>query len=114
MSEILSRREFFVRAGIVGLSAAAVGSSISLFGCKKKGSEGPDCTDLSGVPEAEVTMRNSLQYRDVSDQEGKHCENCNLFQAPAESGQCGTCTLNLGPVSPQGYCNSWVEKVAAG
>lgn len=113
--EILSRRDFFKRAAALGLGAAAVGASLSLLGCNKKGGNGEEgeaapCSDLSGVPESQQQMRQQLQYTYPSPEEGKHCANCQLFTAPEGDATCGTCQLNIGPVHPDGYCTSWAER----
>jgi len=104
----LSRREFLARLGIGTLSIGAVGA---LANCK--GGEGGGtaaCNDLTGVPDAAKATRTALKYVDTSVTEGKSCEKCQQFTAPAGGAACGTCKLFAGPVSPKGYCTGFVVK----
>ena len=104
----LSRREFLTRLGIGALSIGAVGA---LASCKGGGGgAGPTCTDLTGVPDAAKATRTALKYVDASVTEGKACEKCQQFTAPAGGASCGTCKLFAGPVSPKGYCTGFVAK----
>lgn len=118
MSKKISRREF------VNTSAATAAgvAFFSVAAACEKGQEQPpapaeteqkalDCTDVSGLTEAEKTTRQSLAYVDQSPNPAKLCANCNLF-LPASDGGCGGCTVVKGPIHPNGYCNSWVQKAA--
>lgn len=73
--------------------------------------EGPNCTDVSALAEADKTMRTTLAYVDRSTIAEKSCKGCQLFIAAADAAGCGTCSVVKGPISPLGYCNSWVQKV---
>ena len=129
----ISRRDFIQRLSLFG--AAGVGASmLAACGGDKQAdtpatdtpatpaeepvAEGFTCTDTEGLTEAELTMRETLSYVDTSTEEGKTCNNCVLYGAnapggvPTPEGQCGTCTLKLGPVHPDGYCTSWAVKPA--
>lgn len=75
------------------------------------GGEGPNCTDVSALSEPDKTMRTTLAYVDRSTTAGKDCKGCQLFIAAADAAGCGTCSVVKGPISPLGYCNSWVQKV---
>ena len=66
------------------------------------------CMDTSGLAEADVTMRTTLQYTDVSPEADKNCLNCALYVAPEVSG-CGTCQTVKGPIHPLGYCTIWAQ-----
>jgi len=99
----LSRRAALQILGAVPVMSAA------LAACGKK--EGPDsCSDVSALSDAEKTARSALQYVDHSAQPDKHCNNCNLFQAPADPSQCGSCQIVKGSIHPDGYCTGWVKK----
>lgn len=107
LSDRLSRREFLTRLGIGALSIGAVSA---LASCKGGGGAGPACNDLTGVPDAAKATRAALKYVDTSVTEGKSCEKCQQFTAPAGGAACGTCKLFAGPVSPKGYCTGFVVK----
>ncbi|MGM0558772.1 MAG: high-potential iron-sulfur protein [Myxococcota bacterium] len=126
--EKLNRRDFFRRAAAVGASVAGAGMLLSACkdgggaakgGDKSGGGEEPaaggdkggsgelDCTDTSGLTEAEKKTRESLQYVDKSPKDDKFCDNCSLYTKPEKEGECGGCTVVAGPIHPKGYCASW-------
>ena len=70
------------------------------------------CMDTSGLAEADVTMRTTLEYTDTSPEADKNCENCALYVAPVEGSNCGTCQTVMGPIHPLGYCTIWVAQTA--
>jgi hypothetical protein len=69
------------------------------------------CNDLSGLTEADIQMRQTLQYVDESPEPEKLCSNCQLFIAPEGDAACGGCQVIKGPIAPGGYCTSWAQKV---
>lgn len=71
-----------------------------------------DCTDLSGVSEADLKQRESLGYVSKSVEAEKNCTNCRFYQAGSQPNGCGGCTLFKGPVAPEGYCKTWNKKEA--
>lgn len=115
----ITRRNFLVRlSAATGLTVGA-GAVLSACGGGDSGSapaaEAPaaaepmaeGCMDVSGLTDAEVQLRNSLQYVDVTPDETKRCDNCALFVVPESGDGCGTCTLIKGPIAAAGYCSSW-------
>lgn len=68
-----------------------------------------DCNDLSGLSEADIKQRESVQYVAKSTEADKNCSNCRFFQ-PGDP--CGACQLFKGPVASEGYCKSWFKKDA--
>ncbi|HAA58865.1 MAG TPA: hypothetical protein DCE42_29145 [Myxococcales bacterium] len=102
--KMVSRRDLLRVAASLGV--AVVGGTTLLSGCKKS----DPCGDLKGVPEAQVKLRNSLQYKAQSDFAAKNCANCNLYIAPAGGSSCGGCKTFKGPVAPKGWCKMWVKK----
>lgn len=70
-----------------------------------------DCSDLSGLSDAEQKQREqmvgSLNYVEESPQAEKNCANCSLYQQEKYGSGCGGCQLFPGPVNAQGYCDSW-------
>lgn len=103
----LSRREFLTR---LGLGALSVGAVTALSNCKGGEGGAANCGDLTGVPEAAKATRAALKYVEVSTTDGKACEKCQQFTAPAAGSACGTCKLFAGPVSNKGFCTGFVLK----
>lgn len=96
----ISRKNFIITAGVVG---ATLITGKDLFSQAK-------CDDVSGLKPDEIKHRQSLKYTDKSPEAGKNCKNCALFVAPKGNAPCGGCTLVKGPISPNGWCTSWVKK----
>ena len=71
-----------------------------------------DCNDLSGLTEADIKQRESVQYVAASTDAEKKCSNCRFFQPGADATACGGCQLFKGPVAPEGNCKSWFKKDA--
>jgi hypothetical protein len=109
----ISRKDFLVTAGVVG-TTLIFGSAI-ITSCKKEEkehahTEGPKCDDVSGLKPEEIEQRKNLQYTDYSPDPAKLCSNCALYVAPENNAPCGGCNLVKGPISPNGWCTSWVPK----
>ena len=126
----VSRRRFLHSlsiAGVVGaggslLAACGGGSDGSGDGGASQTQSGDggaataqaDCSDLSGLSDAQKQQReqmvNSLQYVEESPEANKNCANCSLYQKEKYGAGCGGCTLFPGPVAAEGYCTSWAPK----
>ncbi len=118
----VTRRDFLLRVGALGLAGLGGSALLSACGGGQQQSDASSesgtsasaeltCTDVSGLTPEEIQMRESLQYTDRSPYPDKICANCQLY-IPAESpNQCGGCQLIKGPIHPDGYCTSWVQKV---
>jgi FtsP/CotA-like multicopper oxidase with cupredoxin domain len=113
-----SRRDFLQRASALGV--AAVGGSSLLAACGGNEQTTPEapatssdaaaeggCSDLTGLTEQEIQMRNALQYVDETDIPDKRCDNCQLYIPPEGGAACGACKILKGPVAPAGHCTSW-------
>lgn len=122
----VSRRRFLQSVGIAGVVGA---SSTLLAACggsddsgadsgtsESGGSSGTasasgDCSDLSSLSDAEKKQRSqmvkSLQYVEETPQDNKNCANCQLYIQSEYGEGCGGCQLFPGPVTANGYCNSW-------
>jgi len=118
----ITRRQFVQTAATSAVSAVALGTLLSA--CKsesggpaeKQGEQQPaalDCSDVSGLADAEKKTRESLGYVEQTPQPGKTCAGCQLYQLPASGTGCGGCTVVKGPINPMGYCNSFVPKQPA-
>jgi hypothetical protein len=64
-----------------------------------------DCTDPDDLSGADVALRKSVEYTDLSTDDKKTCRGCAFFKANA--GGCGTCQILSGLVSAAGHCTSW-------
>lgn len=128
----VTRRDFLSHATAFGL--AALGSSAFLAACGGGGETGgggaatetpaPEaqapaaeesamaCDDLSGLADADIQMRQTLQYVDKSEFPDKTCANCQLFKPPEGDAVCGGCQIIKGPIAPGGHCTSWAAKVS--
>ncbi|MCS7204797.1 MAG: high-potential iron-sulfur protein [Leptospiraceae bacterium] len=107
----ITRKEFLKQVGIVG-STILFGPMI-ISNCKpeeKQAQKGPICDDVTGLTQEEIEQRKNLQYTDFTPDPSKLCENCALYVLPEGNSPCGKCNLIKGPVSPKGWCTSWVPK----
>mgnify|MGYP006279785411 CR=1 FL=1 len=118
----VSRRRFLQALGMAGV----VGASGSLLAACGGGDSGngesgsgatsgsktasADCTDISMLSDAQKKQRSqmveSLQYVEETPNSEQNCANCQLYQKGKYDG-CGGCQLFPGPVTENGYCNSW-------
>ena len=71
-----------------------------------------DCNDVSGLTEADIKQRESVQYVAVSTDAEKKCSNCRFYKPAADASSCGGCQLFQGPVALDGNCKSWFKKDA--
>jgi hypothetical protein len=97
---------------VLGAAPIFVGAAASWSGCGKK-TEPDSCMDVGALSEPEKMARTALQYTDRSLLADKRCQICNLYQAPSEPSQCGTCQIVKGPIHPKGYCTAFVAKPAS-
>lgn len=125
MSKIeLSRRDFLLRVSALGAVTAGSGTLLAACGggesqpqatTPEAPAEEPevaaaDCTDLSGLTDAEKDLRTQLQYTSETPDPAKRCDNCALYQMPEGDAACGGCQIIKGPIDPGGWCVSWVAK----
>lgn len=107
MSEKIGRRDAARRALTVLGAAAIVPSALLACGGEEGGGE-LNCEGTEGLQANAIQMRQQQAYTDDSPHADKRCDNCNFYQAPTQSGGCGSCTVLLNsPVHPAGYCNLW-------
>jgi hypothetical protein len=105
----MDRKDFFKQFGLMG--AAAVGAGALLTACGGGESAAVDpCTDLSGLAQGDLDMRNNLGYVAKSTTEGQNCTNCQLLKAAEAGSSCNGCLLFKGPVTAEGWCKNWVAK----
>lgn len=97
-TNLLTRREAL-------RSVVVIAAGSALVACKKSLS----CADETGLTPEDSATRKALEYVDRSTVPGKLCNGCQLYK-PAAPDQCGGCAAVKGPIHPQGYCKSWVQK----
>jgi len=115
----VSRRKFFLRlAGSAGVFLTTVllwgncgGKKAEEKGDTVSGDSVDPCSDLSGVPENDIKLREKFAYVKQSPIPDNKCNNCNLYLPPKEGSQCGGCMLFKGPVYPSAYCTYWAPKI---
>lgn len=71
-----------------------------------------ECNDLTGLAEADVKQRESVEYVVKSADPAKNCANCRFMQVGTQPNGCNGCQLFKGPVNPEGNCKSWFKKDA--
>ncbi len=60
------------------------------------------------LTEADLSVRKSLSYIELSEIEDQNCRNCRFYMADKFEGPCGGCQLFVnGAVSPKAWCKSW-------
>jgi hypothetical protein len=105
MDEKLSRRDLFQQGAALGVFAV-----VGAGACGKAPSPGPVCTDTSSLAPADLQVRTTLAYADVSLEPGKFCNACQQF-LPGAPAACGTCKVLRGPINPNGSCKAFAPKV---
>lgn len=112
MSDNVTRKDFLKKLAGSSVAVAAGASLITACGESKPAKD--PCTDTSGLSESDKTMRQNLGYVEKTPDVSKNCKNCQLYKMPEGGSKCGGCTLFGGPVTDNGYCNSWVAKINQG
>jgi len=124
----LSRRTFLTRASALGLVAVGSGAILSACGGGDAGSDAPAaaapeaaapeaakadaCSDLTGLTDDDLKMRETLQYVEETPDATKTCVGCQLYTDPVEGAGCGGCQIIKGPIAANGYCVSWAARVS--
>lgn len=112
----MNRRIFFVKSA--QLVAAVFCGVFSIMGCEnneKKISEEDIkvkdiCSDLSGLTEEDIKIREGYKYVSKTSYPEKNCKNCEFWAEPEEGNLCGGRDLFEGPVHLNGYCEGWSQK----
>lgn len=104
-SKNLTRRQLLERGAVLSLVVVGGGA---LAACGGDGAA--DCTNPPGLTAAHRTQRQTLHYVDRGPDPARQCSACNFFPANVAAGQCGECTLAMGPVSAMGSCDSFAPR----
>jgi hypothetical protein len=103
MTDKLSRRELLPTLGALAVFGASA--------CSKSAPPPLNCSDTTGLASADVSLRTTLGYVDVSTQPGKTCTGCSQFK-PGPANACGGCAILKGLINPGGYCKSFTAKTS--
>ncbi len=135
----MDRKSFIKRAGVLGLTAVSGSALLSACGgttsensataMQKNTTPAPteespvaeapvqsqgevDCSEYNKeLTEADLNMRQSLEYVEKSPKEDQLCNNCRFWLPDKFEGDCGGCQLLAnGAVNPNGWCRSWVTQ----
>jgi hypothetical protein len=88
------------------LIALALAAPAAAFAARAAAASGT-CVDLDALPSSQKAMRQSLNFKLVSD-DSRRCSGCAFFTATG--GDCGTCQILSGPTPAQGRCDSWAAR----
>jgi hypothetical protein len=120
-----SRRDFLLTIGAAGAASAA------LAGCEPaappadqpptaetmpptaeptNGVVAAECPGYDQLSDADLSVRRTLNYADVTPEPGQYCHNCRFKIEGDEWGECIGCQLFPGPVAPEGWCSSWAAE----
>ena len=123
-----TRRVFLRQAGLAG-----VGAALLLAGCgrddekvsaesdatagtsaraptgtaDRAAAEPRPCDDLAGLTPEQIQLRETFGYVETAPDPELECHHCEFYKQPAPGEYCGGCTLFAGPVSPEGFCDSF-------
>lgn len=120
----LSRRSFLGRLAAVGTAGFGASTLLAACGGDDAATEGAGggpasppvvdastCEGYEAIDAGGLQTRRALNYVDATPTEGQYCDNCRFYQEPQGGSDCGGCQLFPGPVSPGGWCQSWVIEV---
>lgn len=106
----MDRKNFFKQFGLMGAVAVGAGALLTACGGGSEKTAVDPCTDLTGLTQGDLDMRNNLGYVEKTTVDGQNCANCQLLKAPEGGSSCSGCLLFKGPVTQDGWCKSWVVK----
>lgn len=89
-----------------GLFALAMVAPAAAFAARAAAATGA-CVDLDALPSSQKAMRQSLNFKLVSD-DSRRCGGCAFFTAT--EGDCGKCQILSGPTPAAGRCDSWAAR----
>jgi len=116
-----TRRNLLKRAALAGamglgwLGLAACGGEPAQPEAQAKlpASSPGDQTACAGSPDLaakNAAARKALKYVDQSADPARVCSGCRFFKQPAGGAACGGCQILTGPITPTGYCSSWIAR----
>ena len=99
------RREFLLKCLQLPIGGSVL---IGLAACDSGGESESSmvCADENSMTSADKSLRNTLQYTEISPDPAKTCSDCEFFTATAATG-CGACEMFGGKsANSGGYCVS--------
>ncbi|MFM6930697.1 MAG: twin-arginine translocation signal domain-containing protein [Novosphingobium sp.] len=94
-----SRRRFLQIAAITPVAAVVLG--------RLAPAHADTCADPASLSAAQKSLRNSLEFVEVSTEAAKRCGLCAFYQA---KGDCGTCQILSSQVRSTSVCSSFAAK----
>lgn len=104
----LSRRKLLARGiqlplgGVLIAAATAQGA--------KAGAAAKLCADPAQMDSGQKSIRESLNYFEMSKVPNESCGLCGFFKPTADG--CGTCDIFTGPANATGHCDAFAKKEA--
>jgi High potential iron-sulfur protein len=83
--------------------------AVVLLDCRTGFAAAAGCTDPDDLSGADMALRKSVDYTELSSDEKTTCRGCAFFKLG--TGECGTCQIVSGLVSAHGHCTSWSARV---
>jgi hypothetical protein len=105
-----SAGESGVNAGRRSLLTFGIRVSLALAFAHGRTAVAETCTDPDDLSGADVALRKSVEYTDLSSDDRKTCRGCTFFKTG--TGGCGTCQILSGRVSAAGHCTSWSARAS--
>ena len=103
-NENITRRKLLARSVQVplgGVLVAAVAAGEAAAGAKV-------CADPNAMDSGQRSIRESLNYVEMSKDPKMTCAACGFFTAKGDG--CGDCMIFTGPANAMGHCDSWSAK----
>lgn len=89
-----------------GLFVLAMAAPTAAFAARAAAATGA-CVDLDALPSSQKAMRQSLNFKLVSD-DSRRCGGCAFYTAT--DGDCGKCQIFSGPTPAAARCDSWAAR----
>jgi hypothetical protein len=101
----LSRRKLLER----GIQLPLGGLFLATAGVQVAAAAEKVCADLNAMDSGQKSIRESLNYVEMSKDPAKTCGGCGFFEAPKDG--CGTCMIFTGgPANAKGHCDAFSAK----
>ena len=104
----LSRRKLLARGIQLPLGGVLVAAATAQ--AAQAGAAAKLCADPAQLDSGQKSIRESLNYSEMSKDPKKNCVLCGFFEPKADG--CGNCMIFTGPASANGACDAWSAKEA--
>lgn len=99
----VSRRKLLARGASLPIAGLAV-----LGASRAASAADAVCADPNKLDSGQMSIRESLNYTEMSKDPAQVCGGCGFLQEP--QGNCGNCMIFNGPANIKGHCDSWSMK----